>query len=180
MSAVYRKCILSGILLVVVGYQVFSWLYARAKAEEVAKLLAEVTIKEERSPGGYLNPHHSPVKNIHLFGKTYRDVAGVVPSYLWIPELESVLFVLNTKGSSNEVHIVNLRNRKASKFMIPMIGFGNDIGFRTNNIRAHPEIDSNGDVLVIVEEDQMAGYVRTTQFNLTKQSMILGKWEHSY
>lgn len=83
---------------------------------------------ELRRPLGDLAVHVSKTQYLSINGRTYTKVRGLKPYYLDIPELDSILFVTDSKDKKVLFHIVNLRTANEISIDGGTSGFGWAIG----------------------------------------------------
>src|SRR5262245_4110425 len=74
------------------------------------------------------NFHGDETVYLKVFGKTYKDVRGEEPFYIFVSELNSIVFVTQEGEEHATLHIVNVETKKVASVALGGLGFGNNIG----------------------------------------------------
>ncbi len=102
----------------------FCWACRRVETHRDQNVVAG----EVRSLVDLYAVHHSPPKYLTVKGKTYVNIRGMAPFYLTIPQLNSILFVTETKSSEIVLHIVDLASGQEIAIDGVLSGLGHGIG----------------------------------------------------
>jgi hypothetical protein len=109
-----------------------------------------VVAGQQFSPLFLLNPHYDAPQFLKVRGHTYRNVRGLPPCYLPIPELDSILFVTQAYHQDILFHIFNLKTDKELEINGKYGTFGGHIGSRQTNGAPYTEFIESADSHFVV------------------------------